>query len=221
MKLLDTYCGAGGAGVGYHKAGFDVVGVDINPQSNYPFEFHQGDAVQYILDHGHEFDAIHASPPCQAFCRTSFLHGNPAERHPDLIPATRAALKAAGVPYVIENVPDAPLLDPVMLCGTMFAELKVYRHRMFECGGFTFTAPGKCNHAHKMGKTKGEYHSLDKSEYITCAGHNFEAKSGRIAMQMDWATRDEIAQAVPPAYTWHIGRALIHHLTTVRNERDN
>jgi hypothetical protein len=114
-RLLDLFCGAGGAAVGYHRAGFDVVGVDINPQPRYPFEFHQADAMTFPLD---GFDAIHASPPCQAYS-----HGTPPDKrsnHPDLLDATRDRLNAAGLPWVIENVPRAPLRSPVILCGSQF-----------------------------------------------------------------------------------------------------
>jgi DNA (cytosine-5)-methyltransferase 1 len=214
LRILDLFCKAGGAGMGYHQAGFEVVGVDIEPQKRYPFEFVQSDALEYLRGQAVDFDAIHASPPCQAYTRAKNMHNGKEYQkdHPDMIEEVRARLLETGLPFVIENVPDAPLINPVILCGTMFDELRVYRHRKFECHQFTFEPPRPCNHNHKMGKTKGEYHSLDKSEYITCVGHNFEAKSGRIAMGIDWMTRDEIAQAIPPAYTKHIGKALIKHL---------
>jgi DNA (cytosine-5)-methyltransferase 1 len=133
--LLDLFCCQGGAAMGYHRAGFRVVGVDIKPQPRYPFEFVQADALDFLEKHGRSFDAIHASPPCQAF---STLKGMPnAKEHPNLIPQTRELLIATGKPYVIENVPKAPLVDAVLLCGTMFglrtscgAELR--RHRLFE-----------------------------------------------------------------------------------------
>lgn len=209
-KLLDLYCGAGGCSVGYHRAGFEVVGVDNRPQKNYPLEFHEADALTFPLD---GFDVIHASPPCQRFSKASNIHGNPKDRHPDLMDWTRLRLLTTGKPFVIENVPGAPLDNPIMLCGTMFNGLRVYRHRLFECHGFEPpAAPRPCNHSHRMGKSKGEYHTLDKSPFITCVGHNFEAKSGRIAMGIDWMTRDELSQAIPPAYTEWIGRQLIKHI---------
>lgn len=210
-KLLDLFCGAGGCSMGYHRAGFDVTGVDINHQKNYPFEFIQADALHYPLD---GFDVIHASPPCQAFSKGHYrsprFRAGKGKSAPDLIDWIRLRLLKNGKLFVIENVLEAPLDNPIMLCGTMFDGLKVYRHRLFECGGFDpGPAPGQCNHTHQMGKSKGEYHTLDKSPYITCVGHNFEAKSGRIAMQIDWMTRDEIAQAIPPAYTEWIGKQLM------------
>ena len=140
-KLLDLFCGGGGCSMGYHLAGFEVVGVDINPQKRYPFEFHQEGALTYLRQYGHEFDAIHASPPCQ--CHSVLRHlpsFNPA-KHEDLIESTRRLLQASGKPYVMENVPGAPLRNPFTLCGTMFglrtecgAELR--RHRLFETNWF-------------------------------------------------------------------------------------
>ena len=155
-RLLDLYCCAGGAAVGYHRAGFDVVGVDIAFQRNYPYEFHQGDALDYVAEHGHEFDAIHASPPCQAFSKTRTLHNN---EHPDLVAPTREALQATGKPYIIENVTSAPLRPDVTLCGLMFG-LKVFRHRIFETGGWTATAPEHPTHrGHRVaGWRHGKHH---------------------------------------------------------------
>ena len=134
-RLLDLFCGAGGAGMGYSWAGFDVVGVDVNPQPNYPFEFHQADALAYPLD---GFDAIHASPPCQAYSRLRRMR--PGKYYPDLVEATRARLVAADRPYAIENVPGAPLLSPLLLCGEYFGLgamcdggwRPLRRHRLFE-----------------------------------------------------------------------------------------
>jgi len=214
-RLLDLFSGAGGAAVGYARAGFEVVGVDINDQPHYPFEFHKADALEYCREHGREFDAIHASPPCQAYSCATHMRANSPHRkvHPRLVEPTRAAMLASRAPYIIENVPGAPLRDPLMLCGTMFPALRVYRHRLFELHGFSADPPSDCNHTHRMGKRRGEYHTLDKSPYITCAGHNFQARSGRIAMGIPWMTRDELAQAIPPAYTEYIGRQLIEVLT--------
>lgn len=194
--------------MGYHRAGFDVVGVDINPQPHYPFEFHQGDAMTWPLD---GFDAIHASPPCQAYSITKSLR---KREHPELVAATRERLIAAGVPWVIENVVGAPLRNPVVLCGSMFA-LRVYRHRLFECEPPIYFPPFGCNHTFPMPASKGQYHTLEKGEYITAVGHNFSAASGRIAMQIDWMTRDEMAQAIPPAYTEFIGSQLLASMRAV------
>ena len=205
-KLLDLYCGAGGCSVGYHRAGFDVVGVDINPQPNYPFDFIQLDAL-LISTNG--FDAVHASPPCQKYSRLAYLH--PEIDYPDLISATREKLIKSELPFVIENVPDAPLNTTVMLCGTMFG-LKVFRHRNFE-SNVMLMSPGQCNHNGEMAPSKGAYHTLKNYDFITCAGHNYKRSDGAIAMGIDWwMTRDEMSEAVPPAYTEWIGKQLIKNI---------
>ena len=130
-RLLDLFCGAGGAGMGYHRAGFDVVGVDLNPQPRYPFEFHQADALDYAREHGREFDAIHASPPCQAYSLASRQWRIRGRKYPVLIAKTRELLNAMAKPFVIENVPGAPLINPTVLYGTMFG-LMTMRPRLFE-----------------------------------------------------------------------------------------
>jgi DNA (cytosine-5)-methyltransferase 1 len=205
-RLLDAFCCAGGAGMGYHLAGFDVVGVDIDPQPNYPFEFHQGDAVQYILDHGHEFDAIHASPPCQAFTNAQKIRGN---THPDLVAPTREAMQATGLPWVIENVPGAPLIDPALLCGAMFPGLKTYRHRLFEVN-FPLQAPMDPPHTApltKMGRPPAP------GSFMHVVGNFSGVPYAKEAMGIDWMTRDELRESIPPAYTEFIGAQLLHSLT--------
>ena len=208
-RLLDLFCGAGGAAMGYYRAGFDVVGVDIVNQPRYPFTFVQGDALEYCAAHGHEFDAIHASPPCQAYSITRSIHHND---HPAMIEDTRDVMITTGKPYVIENVVGAPLRNPLMLCGSMFVGLRVYRHRLFECNPQMFMAPATCHHAFKMPASKGQYHKLNGDNFVTCVGHNFNAADGRIAMGIDWMTRDELSQAIPPPYTEYIGHQLLQHL---------
>jgi DNA (cytosine-5)-methyltransferase 1 len=135
-RLLDLYCGAGGCSVGYSRAGFEVTGVDIKPMPRYPFAFHQADALEFLAEHGHEYDAIHASPPCQRYSRGS-KQSHTGHLHPDLIGATRSALLATGRPYVIENVADAyrTLRAGLLLCGAMFPGLRTYRHRLFDDAG--------------------------------------------------------------------------------------
>jgi len=152
-RLLDLFCGAGGCGVGYSRAGFDVVGVDASPMPRYPFEFHQADALEFLAAHGHEFDVIHASPPCQFYSALRHMP-NAKKDHPDLVVPTRELLKASGKPYVIENVPGAPLIRPTMLCGTMFglgtgnADLR--RHRIFETNWILHLAQGMvCKHGRR------------------------------------------------------------------------
>jgi DNA (cytosine-5)-methyltransferase 1 len=215
-RLLDLFCGAGGAGMGYHRAGFDVTGVDINPQPHYPFAFIQADALEYLAEHGHEFDAIHASPPCQRYSVANNIHGHD---HPDLLPATRDALIVAGRPWVIENVPGAPMPGAVVVCGLTLG-CNVKRHRLFESDRMLFGTgcpkghPGDWllvfGHAvlergHTIGVAKGGGPVIRRKHTTTARG--------REAMGIDWMNRDELSEAIPPAYTEHIGRQLLSHLS--------
>lgn len=202
-RLLDLYCGAGGAAMGYARAGFDVTGVDSAAQPRYPFRFVRADALDYCARHGHEYDAIHASPPCQHYSVTRHLHRNV---HPDLVGATRDALVATGRPYVIENVPGAPLHTHVMLCGQMFG-LALYRHRLFECS-FFLLAPAHSRHTLPATGTKG-WGCSSNAPIQTVVGGNYHAAKGRAAMGIDWMPIRELNQAIPPAYTQFIGRALM------------
>lgn len=206
-RLLDLFCGAGGAGEGYRRAGFDVTGVDIEPQPNNPHRFIQGCAVEYLEAHGHEYDAIHASPPCQGYSKLRAMH--PGREYPMLIEPVRALLKRIGKPYVIENVETAPLQSysdlfgghGVVLCGSMFGlGVKrgfLRRHRIFETS-FSLPQP-PCNH---NGRAVGVY------------GHGGHSGKRRMlyrdeaaeAMGIDWMSRDEMCQAIPPAFTEYIGR---------------
>lgn len=206
-RLLDLFCKAGGCSVGYHRAGFEVVGVDLEPQPNYPYEFHEFDALKFDLS---GFDAIHASPPCQAYSRTRFLPGRTAAIHPDLIPATRDMLRDCGVPWIIENVELAPLRGPVTLCGTMF-DLLVYRHRGFESDGL-LTAPTHRTHTVHMSDGRAAKYFKAVGEMATIAGHLFSLEVGQRCLDIDWMTKDELAQAIPPAYTEYLGRQLIQRL---------
>lgn len=219
-RLLDLFCGAGGAAKGYHDAGFEVVGVDIEDQRRYPYEFHEGHALEYLRKHGAEFDAVHASPPCQAHTSLRVLHN--AIPHSDWIPATRNMLRRLGKPYVIENVEGAPLANPVTLCGTMFdlgcdgAELQ--RHRLFECS-FPVLQP-ECRHGRKPA-TIGIYgghvrNRKRRTEGNTHRGvYDFTPEQGREAMGIDWMTLAELSQAVPPAYTRYIGSFLMQAVREV------
>lgn len=193
--LLDLFCGAGGCAVGYHRAGFDVVGVGIRPQPNYPFRFVLADALEYLREHGHEFDAIHASPPCQAYSRATAWQGDRSS-HQDLIGATREGLARAAVPYVIENVQEARRLlrGAVMLCGTAFG-LPLRRHRWFELSVPVRELVSPCQHR------RGDY-SFDHGAKQTEATY-------RDAMGCRWMTVHEARQAIPPAYTEWVGRQLI------------
>lgn len=211
-KLLDLFCCQGGAAMGYHRAGFDVTGVDINPQPRYPFAFVQGDAIEYVKAHGHKYDAIHASPPCQRYTPGARRWGS-ADRHPDLVEPTREALVASGRPYVIENVEGAPLLAPTLLCGVMFG-LGVLRHRAFE-SNIPLSTPVHHRHERRIGEG-----------YETVAGHpggssmrdgtRFgTASHWAAAMGIGWMTARGLAESIPPAYTEHVGRQLIEHVATV------
>jgi DNA (cytosine-5)-methyltransferase 1 len=203
--------------MGYYRAGFDeIVGVDINPQKRYPFEFVQGNALQYVSKHGRKFDVIHASPPCQLYSVTSPLSNG---KYPDLVGPTREALMATGKPYIIENVPGAPLVNPIMLCGTMFPELRVRRHRLFECLPVIWFPPGCCYHwgiasASGRGRSKGNLTgyipgNLDNFDFITVAGYDYIAEDGGIAMGIDWMSKKELSQAIPPAYTEWLGLQML------------
>lgn len=198
MKLLDLFCGAGGCAVGYYRAGFhDITGVDINPQKNYPYHFIQADALEYLVEHGHEYDFIHASPPCQAYSKSKRLT---AVNHPMLVEPTRALLQATGKPYVIENVPGSPLKDPVYLAGQMFG-LMTTRERLFECSfdvPFMLVPPPAAKQT-KMGRKP------KAGDYIQIVGHFSDIAYARKAMGIDWMTQKELAQAIPPAYTQYIG----------------
>jgi DNA (cytosine-5)-methyltransferase 1 len=215
-RLLDLFCGAGGAAVGYHRAGFEVVGVDIAPQPRYPFEFIEWDALEFmewapwpwLADQG-GFDAIHASPPCQ---RWSARAANPL-RHPDLITPLRPLLEATGLPYVIENVPQAPLRDPTRICGSTLG-LRVRRHRHFETT-FPLLAP-RCTH-NGQPVPIGVYgdHPEDAPVRSKRGNELWRARTledGRNAMGIDWMTWDELCEAIPPAYTELIGHQLLAHL---------
>ena len=212
-RLLDLFCGAGGAAMGYHRAGFDVVGVDIEPQPHYPFEFIQADVLNLYSDALCEFDAIHASPPCQAY---SDLQRRSGKQYPELIESVRELLEATGLPYVIENVPEAPLKAPIILCGTMFGGLRVIRHRGFECSLTMFAPPHSRSHplVFTHDKRKSHYGMLDQDTsfvQVTGGGNCTVANKG-YAMGIDWMNGAELNEAIPPAYTEFIGTQLLQHL---------
>jgi DNA (cytosine-5)-methyltransferase 1 len=213
VRCLDLFCCEGGAGMGYHLAGMEVTGVDIAKQPRYPFTFAQADALKYLREHGHEFDFIHASPPCQGYS-----HLTPAANrgdHAKLIPAVRELLEASGKPWVIENVQGArrELRDPVMLCGSMFG-LRTRRHRWFECN-FALSAPGPCDHR-------------EMPLLVTTASKASRAKRHALGMKpktvanapaaygVDWMTCDGLKECIPPAYTRWIAEQFL-----TANERIN
>lgn len=217
-RLLDLFCGAGGAAMGYHRAGFDVVGVDIAPQPRYPFEFHRGDALN-VLNRlilpayddpddwlaGTRFDAIHASPPCQDHTRQYV----PREHGTGwMLAATRHRAAASGLPWVIENVPGAPMRPDLKLCGCMFGLPKLKRERWFETSWNAFDMRPPCHHPEPSISVTGTgtptgtwkvYGSLKLADFQQVMG-------------IDWMDRGELSQTIPPAYTEHIGRQLLDHL---------
>jgi DNA (cytosine-5)-methyltransferase 1 len=202
-RLLDLFCGAGGAAMGYHRAGFDVVGVDIVPQPNYPFEFHLGNAMTWPLD---GFDVIHASPPCQDHVRAP----GPAAKHGTgwMLAATRDRFAAASVAWVIENVPGAPMRPDYRLCGCMFDLPLLKRERWFETSWRGFSLRPPCSHPEPSISVTGTgtpsgtwkvYGSVPLSRF-------------REVMGINWMTRGELSQAIPPAYTQFIGEQLLEYL---------
>lgn len=210
--LLDLFCGQGGAGHGYAQAGFKVIGVDVKPQPRYPYEFIQASWENVPLAH---VDAVHASPPCQAYTKAKVVRGT---RHDRLLGAVRLRLRASGLPYVIENVPGAPMEDPVMLCGAMFPEqLRVYRHRLFETN-WSLMAPPHPEHDEpqvKMGRVP------QPGEWVQPVGNFIGVGYARIAMGMPWASREGLREAIPPAFTKHIGRQLLDHWMAARVADDS
>lgn len=200
-RLLDLCCCAGGAAVGYARAGFEVVGVDLEPQPDYPFEFYQADVLTVSLS---GFDAYHASPTCKGFSVAANFHHS-QDRHVNLIPALRVRLAATGKPYIIENVAGAPLLKRLMLCGAMFG-LNVVRHRYFE-SNVRLARPHHPRHTKRAGKPGA---IPAPGEYWCVGGHFGHKEEAASAMGIDWMTRrDDIAQAIPPAYTEFLGRQLL------------
>ncbi len=207
-RLLDLFCCEGGAGEGYRRAGFEVTGVDIVHRDYKPGNFVQADALAFVREHGHDFDAIHASPPCQRY-----INGGNAARvskqreRPDLVGPVREALDAIGRPYVIENVEGAPLRRDVVLCGSMFPALAVRRHRAFELGGWQWSAllPA-CNHTKPVAGVYGHLHGK-AGAWPGMLPSTLE--SWRAAMGMPWASAEGLAEAIPPDYTELIGRELM------------
>ena len=196
LRVLDLFCCQGGAAMGYHLAGFDVTGVDLAPQPRYPFAFVQGDALAYLAARGTEYDLVHASPPCQRYTNAQRIQHR---EHPDLVAPLRDLLEATGRPYVIENVPGAPLLDAVELCGSMFG-LRTYRHRLFEA---SFPL-GRSHHPRHLAPNAKMGRPVRDGEFMHIVGNFSNVPLARQVMGMPWATRDGLREAVPPAYTAHI-----------------
>jgi DNA (cytosine-5)-methyltransferase 1 len=208
--LVDAFCKAGGAGMGYHLAGFDVVGVDIEPQPNYPFSFVQTDAVKFVAEEGHRYDAIHGSPPCHDHSALSALTGTDDTGY--LLAATREAMKATGRPWVLENVQGADMARWLVLCGDMFG-LAVQRHRYFELGGWFAMQPPHGKHRGRVaGYRHGEWFDGPYFAVYGDGGGKGTLEQWRAAMGIDWMDKAELAQAIPPAYTQFIGEQLLEHL---------
>ena len=219
-RLLDLFCNAGGASMGYHLAGFEVVGVDLHPQRRYPFAFIQADALTLDSRFLRSFDAIHASPPCQGY---TDMKAPGQLGAPQLIDLTRRMLEATGLPYVIENVEGAAwdMRDPITLCGSMFGlgaqGCQLRRHRLFE-SNIAISAPSPCRHdarpvigvygghARRRAASAGGRSTRDVWE----GGHRAAMSE---AMGMTWATCAEMSEAIPPAYTQHLGLQILQHIS--------
>jgi len=220
MKLLDLFCGAGGAAMGYHRAGFEVVGVDSKRQRDYPFEFHQADAMTFPLE---GFDVIHASPPCQAYSITKHSH---KKQHPDLLGPTRERLVASGLPYVIENVPGASMPGSVVMCGASFfltandinGDLLVLkRHRQFESNMTLEERKCMCkwfkDRQYKIGGVYGGG-STDRhhAEKVRHGGYTPAKEVREGLMGIDWMSMAALNQAIPPIYTKFIGHQILEQI---------
>ena len=215
-RILDLFCGAGGAAMGYARAGFDVVGVDIKPQPHYPFEFIQADALEYLSETGAEgFDHIHASPPCQAYSIMRNLPWLKGREYWDSVPPTRTALEAMGKPWTLENVQGSPV-DGITLCGQMFGlrwedGRPIYRHRRFESTVFML-APGHPRHRGVISpgpNLGGRAHAGSGNGRMVVNGRSRVAPN---AIGIDWMTGTERSQAIPPAYTEWIGTQLLREI---------
>lgn len=204
--LLDLFCGAGGAAMGYHRAGFDVIGVDVVPMPDYPFEFHLADATTFELA---GFDAIHASPPCKAFTVARHRHKVP---HPDLLTPTLMRFAGLSVPWVVENVPGAPLPSTsVLYCGSSFG-LQVRRHRLFASNVALMAPP--CAH-HLQPVVLGVYGTGGawKRKAPGGGGQKVAGPDAARALGIEHTHRQAgLSQAIPPAYTEHIGHQLLAHI---------
>lgn len=216
MRLLDLFCGAGGCSVGYSRAGFVVTGVDIEPHDDYPFRLIVADAMDVLTDAAFlaKFDVIHASPPCQAYTSLRTLSENV---HADLVAPVRDALLQWGGSYVIENVPGAPLRNPMLLCGAAFGLgamcrgnvwRPLRRHRLFESNVWMMSGGCACSAVQPVGVYgNGGGGAMTR-------GYKAVRSEARAAMGIDWMKHEDVVQAIPPAYTEHIGAQLLAHLTT-------
>lgn len=191
--------------MGLHQAGFDVTGVDIEPQPRYPFKFIQGDALTFPLE---GYDFIWASPRCQKFSTMTMRWGR-SDQHPDQITPIRERLQSSGVPFTIENVPGAPLLNPITLCGSMFG-LPLRRHRKFE-SSFAIMHGLNCSHGGPVVGVYGHAGGSSKRDGLSFGG----VQTWKDAMRIDWLVGDELAQAIPPAYSRYIGEYALKHIESL------
>ena len=210
MRVLDLFCGAGGAAMGYARAGFEVMGVDIDPQPDYPFHAEVCDAIEWASDLGFAFDFIHASPPCQHDAAiTKGTNAHLRDTYPDLYGPVRRILGELGIPYVIENPAARP---DVVLCGEMFG-LAVIRHRRFELGGWTAPPPAHKPHRGRVaGMRHGHWYEGPYFAVYGAGGGKGSVPQWQDAMDMHWTSvRKSIAEAIPPAYTEFIGRQFMQY----------
>lgn len=207
LKMLDLYCGGGGAGYGYEQAGFNVTGVDIKPQPKYQGKFIQADAIDYLKAHFQEYDVVHASPPCQAYSMASMQFRKAGKAYVDLIEVTRRELIKTGKPYIIENVSGSPLKNPIELCGLMFG-MRTYRHRLFESNIEIKTPPHPKHTAQnaKMGRKPKD------GEFIQYVGHFSGVGLVQEMTGLYWLGQSELAQSIPPQYTKFIGDLIIRSI---------
>lgn len=218
MKLLDLFCCEGGAAQGYADADFEVTGVDLQGKfaKRYPFTFIQADAIEYLKNHGHEYDVIHASPPCQAYSVTKNAHG---KEHPKLIELVREVLEVIGKPYVIENVVGAPLLNPILLCGRMFdlsaidddGQMVVLdRHRLFETN-LPIKPLEHLPHDRKLqvaGSYGGARRDKVEAKLIRKGGYVPSKAVQEKLLGIDWMTQYGLFQSIPPVYTKWLGEQI-------------
>lgn len=212
-RLLDLFCKEGGASAGYAAAGFEVVGVDINPQPRYPYEFIQADALDVLadLEFLQTFVVLAGSPPCQA--HSALGPSNPRHSYADFIPQTRAAFRASGRPYVIENVVGAPLENPILLCGSMF-DLGAGGFRLFESNAALMAPPCRHDERPVIGIYGGKARNRRRGNGIPSMGTNLPKQLGEQAMGINGMTNAGLSEAIPPAYTQFIGEQL---MAVVRN----
>lgn len=213
INVLDLCCGAGGCSVGYYFVGFSVVGVDAANQPHYPeiFEFYQDDAINFLSSYGKYFDLIHVSPPCQNYSKSAQQWRKQGKEYPDLISSFRELLIKTGRPYVIENVPGAPLINPIFLNGAMFG-LLVHRPRYFECS-FPVEQPAmpRVKAPVKMGRP------VKEGDIIQPVGHFSGVSYARKQMQIGWMNQKELSQAIPPAYTRYIANQYLANTAQLSN----